>query len=87
MQATLGGLKEAVDSLKDQSKEHGKELKEIGKDVHAAKVLVKALLWIVGVVGALIGIVFGAYMREQFSKPSSPSSPPPQIITPSQRNP
>ena len=39
MQQTLGKLTEAVESLKEQSKEHGAEIRQIGKDVHAAKVV------------------------------------------------
>jgi hypothetical protein len=39
MQHSLGKLTEAVESLKGQSKEDGKELKEIGKDIHAAKIV------------------------------------------------
>ena len=35
----LGKLTEAVDNLKAQTKEHGQELKAIGKDIHAAKVV------------------------------------------------
>ena len=34
----LGKLTEAVDNLKDQTKEQGRELKSISKDIHAAKV-------------------------------------------------
>jgi len=43
----MGKLTEAVESLKEQSKEHGIHLRQIGNDVHAAKV-------VVGVVGTLI---------------------------------
>jgi hypothetical protein len=66
MQATLGKLTEAVNALKEQSKDHGKELKEIGKDVHAAKVAGKTLLWIVGIVGTLLGIILAAWFRKLF---------------------
>jgi len=52
MQNTLGKLTEAVESLKDQSKGHSGKLDQLGKDVHAAKV-------VVGVVGALILLVAG----------------------------
>jgi F0F1-type ATP synthase assembly protein I len=53
MRHSLGQLTEAVQGLKEQSKEQGKELKEIGKDLHAAKV-------VVSVVGGLIILVGGA---------------------------
>ena len=47
MVGTVAKLTEAVESLKAQSKSHGDKLEMIGKDVHAAKV-------VVGVVGTLI---------------------------------
>src|SRR5450755_4247926 len=37
MQNTVGGLKEAVESLKQQSGKHSEKLDDIGKDIHAAK--------------------------------------------------
>src|ERR1700676_2505709 len=52
MQDTLGQLKEAVGSLKEQSKHQGDKLDQIGKDVHAAKV-------VVGVVGGLFLLIAG----------------------------
>jgi hypothetical protein len=52
MQESVGRLTEAVTSLKDQSKSHGEKLDSIGKDVHAAKV-------VIGVVGGLIVLVGG----------------------------
>jgi hypothetical protein len=52
MQGTIGKLNEAVESLKGQSKSHGDKLDQIGKDVHAGKV-------VVGVVGGLILLVCG----------------------------
>lgn len=69
MQEALGKLTEAVESLKEQSKEHGKELKEIGKDVHAAKAVARTLLWFVGAAGTLLGIILAAYFRQLFSGP------------------
>jgi hypothetical protein len=50
----LGKLTEAVDSLKEQSKEHGKEIKIIGKDIHAAKVVGAFLVLSSGFVGWVI---------------------------------
>jgi len=90
IQNALGRLTEAVESLKEQSKEHGKELREqggelkeikeqvkelreqrkelseIGKDVYAAKAVGRTLLWVVGVVGTLLGIILAAYFRQLF---------------------
>jgi hypothetical protein len=67
IQHTLGRLTEAVESLKAQSKEHSDEIKAIGKDVYAAKAVGRTLLWVVGVVGTLLGIVLAAYFRQLFS--------------------
>jgi hypothetical protein len=54
MQDTLGQLKEAVGSLKEQSKHHGEKLEQIGKDIHAAKVVG----WVIAGVAGLLGWVF-----------------------------
>jgi hypothetical protein len=56
MQNTMGKLTEAVESLKTQSTDHGNELKQIGKDVHAAKV--------VGAVLAAVGGLLGWVLHE-----------------------
>ena len=53
IQNELGRLTEAVQSLKEQSKEQSVELKAISKDVHAAKV-------VMGVVGSLLLLVFAS---------------------------
>jgi hypothetical protein len=52
MQESVGRLTEAVGSLKDQSRAHGEKLDSIGKDVHAAKV-------VIGVVGGLMALLGG----------------------------
>ena len=67
IQNQLGRLTEAIESLKEQSKEQGKKLDDVRMDVHAAKSAGKALLWIVGIAGALVGIVLTAYFRQLFS--------------------
>ena len=64
IQHELGKLTEAVNSLKEQSKDQGKKLDEVRMDVHAAKSAGKALLWIVGVVGTLLGLFLAAYFRQ-----------------------
>lgn len=53
-QESVGRLTEAVGSLKEQSKAQSEKLDGIGKDVHAAKV-------VIGVVGALIAVVAGLF--------------------------
>lgn len=67
MQVSMGKLIEAVDSMKDQIKEHGKKIDDVRMDVQAAKAGGKTLLWVVGVAGALLGIVATAYFRQVFS--------------------
>lgn len=62
MQQTLGGLVEAVHSLKEESKEHRAELKELGKEFHAAKVLVRWLIAIAIGLGGVIGWAVNAYI-------------------------
>jgi hypothetical protein len=50
IQATLGRLNEAVESLKEQVKTHGSELRIVSNDIHTAKTTVK----IVGVILAAL---------------------------------
>jgi len=62
MQHTLGGIGEAVKSLKEDSKEYRAELKELGKDLHAAKTLVRWLIAIAVGLGGIIGWAVNAYI-------------------------
>jgi hypothetical protein len=55
MQVTMGKLLEAVESLKSDSKEQRHEIKEIGKELHAAKVVFRVLIAVFLALGALIG--------------------------------
>lgn len=64
IQHQLGRLTEAVESLKEHSKEQGKKLDDIRLDVHAAKAAGKTLLWVVGAAGTLLGILLAAYFRK-----------------------
>jgi len=52
MHSSIGKLSEAVESLKSQSQRQGDKIDQIGKDVHAAKV-------VIGVVGALFVLAAG----------------------------
>lgn len=69
MQLSMGKLIEAVDTLKERSKEQSEDLKKVVSAVDTAKGAVKALLWVVGVVGALLGIILGAFVRQLFGHP------------------
>jgi len=62
MQRSLGSLLEAVNSLKEDSKEYRAELKTLGKEFHGAKVGVR---WVIGVClgfGSLIGWAISTYI-------------------------
>jgi len=63
----LGKLTEAVETLKELSKEHGKKIDDVRMDVHAAKAAGRALLWVVGVVGTMLGLFLAAYFRQMLS--------------------
>jgi len=54
IQNRLGRLTEAVETLKEQSKEHGTELRGIGKDLHAAKMVGGLLVLAASAVGWVI---------------------------------
>jgi hypothetical protein len=73
IQHQLGALTEAVNSLKDQTKEQGKKLDDVRMDVHAAKAGGKTLLWVVGIVGTLLGLFLAAYFRQLISGGGKPS--------------
>ena len=57
LESTLGRLTEAIESLKEHSKDHGKELKDIGKDAHAAKAGLKIVIGVLAVTGTVIGFL------------------------------
>jgi hypothetical protein len=62
MQNMLGRVCEAVESLKTQAKHHDDKLDQIGKDVHAAKVVVGVLVGIVLAGAALVGWIVTTYI-------------------------
>jgi multidrug resistance efflux pump len=57
LKASVAALKESVDSLKEQSKEHGAEIRQIGKDVHAAKVVGAFIVLAAGFLGFVINVL------------------------------
>jgi hypothetical protein len=67
IQNQLGRLTEAINSLKEQTKEQSKKLDDVRMDVHGAKAAGKTLLWVVGVVGTLLGLFLAAYFRQLLS--------------------
>jgi hypothetical protein len=54
MQRTLGGVETAVRHLEDRSKEYGAKLEQIGKDVHAAKIVGAFIVLVAGFLGFVI---------------------------------
>lgn len=60
MQTTMGKLTEAVESLKEQSKEQGKELRQVGKDVYAAKVVIGVAGFLIAAAATFLGFVMKA---------------------------
>jgi hypothetical protein len=62
MQATLGGLREAVDTLKEQSRQHGERLAKIERDIHTVKIAAWIIGGIVAAVGSFLGIILKALL-------------------------
>lgn len=67
LKGSVAALKESVDNLKEQSREHGKKIEDVRMDVHAAKAAGRTLLWVAGVVGTLLGLFIAAYFRQLLS--------------------
>jgi hypothetical protein len=62
MHTNLGQLTEAVNSLKDQSKGQGEELKSISKDLHAAKAVIAVFGTLILAVGGIIAWLVQTYI-------------------------
>jgi hypothetical protein len=62
MQETMGGLKEAVAALKDQSKSQGEKIDAIGKDVHAAKVVISVVGGLIVLIGGIVAWLISTYI-------------------------
>jgi hypothetical protein len=68
MQESMGRLTEAVSSLKDQSKSHGEKLDSIGKDVHAAKVVISVVGGLIILIGGGIAWLVNTYISTHPAK-------------------
>lgn len=79
-QATLGRLTEAVESLKEQSREHDKKLDQVRMDVHAGKTTVKVVGTILAVAITFAGWVINkgidAYTQARTQTPTAVQSAP-----------
>jgi hypothetical protein len=62
IQNQLGKLTEAVESLKAQAKEHGDELKNIAKDIHAAKMVISVVGGLALFIGGVIAWLINTYI-------------------------
>lgn len=62
MQRSMGALTEAVNSLKEDSKEYRADLKSLGRDLHDAKTLVRWLIGIAVGLGGIIGWAVNVYL-------------------------
>jgi hypothetical protein len=60
MQATLGKLTEAIDTLKGSIKAQGEKLDSVARDVHTAKVVMWVVIGIISFLGTVGGIALKA---------------------------
>jgi hypothetical protein len=67
IQHQLGRLTEAVETLKEQSKEHDVKLDAILLDVHTAKGALRVLRWLLGLIGAVVLILLTAFLNHVFN--------------------
>ncbi len=67
MQATLGRLTEAIETLKGSVRTQSDKLESVARDVHTAKVIMWVVLGVVGFLGTFGGIalkaLFDYYLR------------------------
>jgi hypothetical protein len=54
MQRTLGGVETSIKHLENKSKEYGDKLEQIGKDMHAAKIVGGFIVLVAGFLGFVI---------------------------------
>jgi hypothetical protein len=72
MQATLGKLTEAIDTLKGSIRAQGDKLDSVARDVHTAKVVMWVVVGLMGFFGTIGGIAlkafFDYYLRTHVSQ-------------------
>ena len=61
-QIAVGKLTEAVNALKDSAKDHGGELKQISKDIYAAKVIISVIGGLILFVSRAIAWLVNTYI-------------------------
>ena len=68
MQATLGKLTQAVETLTEKTKSQSEKLDQAVRDIHVAKVILTILGGIITIGVTFIGIWFKAYLDHNWSK-------------------
>jgi hypothetical protein len=54
MQRTLGGVEASIKHLEERSKEYGTKLEQIGRDIHAAKIVGGFIVLVAGFLGFVV---------------------------------
>jgi hypothetical protein len=62
IQHSLGKLTEAVETLKTKADAHGKELAEIGRSVHTARVILGIIGGLATIIATFVAIALKAYL-------------------------
>ena len=70
IQHQLGKLTEAVETLKAKAASANKELRDVAKDVHTAKVVVGIVGGIVTLIATFLGIALKAYLDHLWRYPA-----------------
>lgn len=68
VQKSVSQLTQAVTTLTETSKDHGTELKSMGKDVHAAKVVVSVVGGLILLFGGVVAWLVNTYISTHPAK-------------------
>jgi hypothetical protein len=71
MQRTLGGVENAIKHLEGTTKDHGDKLDKVGKDVHAAKVVMSFVGGLIVLVGGFLGWTINTLLQYFLSHPAA----------------